>query len=369
MELDIEKLHNIESAVATLRANGLEEITTAPRYHSSGFGGTIYKREEGLNVADPRVIQLINNNIVVLDAGIDYILNHVSDDTKYRSEAAEYFEQVFKNYKLKSLKGNPVELGHKQFSSALGEREYDDESLVFDGGIVIFQGLSNILRNNFLKALRDLTVRKAYSLVFLAHSQVVSAVALDFNNYKAKFNIDLENLYDRHGWRTATDFTIDGVDSDETICKISDSGYIQIDINRTDIVNLFNANIFCSHLRSNNKKVLIASIESVSDEEIAGAAKKIKTVTDLNGVKMYRIKKGMVIKNSQEVNDYWGWRRRTVEEQNKSVGSLEGHYIAVMDTPENSFKTIGTTLGRTISSCSKQLTNKVMESLDLDNLI
>lgn len=368
MELDIEKLHSIESAVASLQANGLEGITNAPRYHSGGFGGTFYTKENGAYVADSRAIQIINNNIVVLDAGIDYILSHVSDETEYRSKALEYLGEVFYKSKDKSKRLNPLSAGHKHFCSAFGDKDYEDETLIFDGNIVIFQGLSNILRNNFLKALRDLTVRKAYSLVFLAHSQVVSATALDFNTYKDKFREDIRNLYDRHGWHSATDFTIDG-DFENTVCEISDNGDIKMNIKRSDIVDLFNAGILCSQLRFNNKKVLIAGIESVSDDEIASAAKKIKTVTDINGVKMYRIKTGMVIKNSQEVNDYWRWRRKDREQQAKSVGSLEGYYIAVMDTPENSFKTIGTTLGRTISSCSKQLTNKVMESLDLDNLI
>lgn len=366
MELDIEKLHDIESAVFSLQANGLETIGPGPRYEPAGFGGTFYQKENGVYSADKRAIEIINNNIVVLDAGIDYILSHVSDDTEYRAKALEYLEHVFHCSKQKSIQGSPLSLGHKQFSSAFGAKAYEDETLVFDANMVVFQGLSNILRMNLLKALRDLTVRKTYSLVFLAHSQVVSAIALDFNNFKTQFDIDVRGLYDRHGWYNLVDLQLD---TEETACELHNDGGIRMHIARPDTVSLFNADILCSNLRFNNKKVLIAGIEEVSAEEIAGAAKKIKTVTDLNGVRMYRITKGLVIKNSQEVNDYWRWRRKDREQQEKSVGTLENHYIAVMDTPENSFKTIGTTLGRTISSCSRQLTNKVMASLDLDDLI
>ena len=226
-----------------------------------------------------------------------------------------------------------------------------------------------VLRDNFRSALKNLVQRKGATQMFFACGMVVSVTALEFSTFKQKYKVDLENLYDRYGWRSATNFEVDT--GEELYCGLgeSSSNSITLRIPRNSLVSLFNAGLMSSELRSNNKKLILGGVTPVPQSEIEAAAKKIKTVTDINGLKLYRITAGMLIKNSQIVNDYWSFQRKDKEDALKLFENLEGQYVAVMDTPENSFKTVGSSLGRTISSCSKQLTNKVMESLDLDDLI
>ncbi|MDB4408935.1 hypothetical protein N9165_02615, partial [Akkermansiaceae bacterium] len=280
---------------------------------------------------------------------------------------ALYLRDVAYHTGIKSKVRNPVSHAKNQFASSFGTEYYDDESFKMKDFELEFEGLSGIISSNFKDAIKNLTQRKVYALMFLAHSQVISQQALRFNVYKEQYNKDLHNLYDRHGWSNATDFRVDN--GEESVCEITEEGTISVRVNRQDLTSLFNARIQNNELRFGGKKVIVASLTDVDASEVANAAKKIKTVTDLNGLKLYRIEKGIVIKNSQEVNDYWNWRRFDSERKAKAVSSLEGHFLAVMDTPEMSFQTVGTSLGRTISSCSKQLQNKVMESLDLDDLI
>jgi hypothetical protein len=365
--MNIEKLQSLKTAVADMIDQGLSTLEPVRRYGDSDVSGSYYQvKEHGSFVVHPVALQAMNDNLLVLQAGIDYILSHVSNREVYDESFNEHLNAVSFHSGVASKRKNPINESKAKFASAFGVQHYQDENFSIKDLSLDFQGLSNIISISLLDALKDLTQRKSAAIMFLAHSQVVSQGALRFNLYKEQYAKDLHNLYDRHGWTSATEFK---VDVDESFCGLDDSSMIKVYLDRDDITSLFNAGVKNNDIRSSGKKVIISSVKEVQADEVADAAKKIKTVTDLNGLKLYRIEKGIVIKNSQEVNDYWNWRRFDDERKAKAVGSLEGHYLAIMDTPENSFQTVGTSLGRTISSCSKQLQNKVMESLDLDDLI
>ena len=347
---------------------GVTTLHPIRRYMDGDIEGSFYSvAENGCYVVHPIALRTMNENLMVIQAGIDYILSHVSNRSVYDEEFDIFMRDVSYHTGMKSKVRNPVAQAKALMASGYGEQNYDDESFKTKEVILEWEGLSNIISSSLKEALVNLTQRKAQSLMFLAHGQIISQQALRFNIYKEQYTKDLHNLYDRHGWNSATDFRVDY--GEESVCGLTDDGNISVRVNRADITSLYNANIKNKDLRFGGKKVIVSSLTPVCPDEVAAAAKKIKTVTDLNGLKLYRIDKGIVIKNSQEVNDYWNWRRFSDERKAKAVCSLEGHYLAVMDTPEMSFQTVGTSLGRTISSCSKQLQNKVMESLDLDDLI
>jgi len=366
--MNIEKLRSLKSAVNHMMNEGVTTLEPVRRYMDASIEGSFYSvAENGCYVVHPIALRVMNENLMVIQAGIDYIMSHIKNREVYDAAFDLYLKDVAFHTGVKSKSKNPVFQAKNQMASAFGTEYYDDENFKMKDFRLEFEGLSGIISTNFLDAIKTLTQRKAHALMFLSHSQVISQQALRFNIYKEQYNKDLDNLYDRHGWNMATDFRVDH--GEESACGVTGDGTIAVRVNREDLTSLFNAKIQNNELRFGGKKVIVASLTEVDASEVANAAKKIKTVTDLNGLKLYRIEKGIVIKNSQEVNDYWNWRRFDSERKAKAVSSLEGHYLAVMDTPEMSFQTVGTSLGRTISSCSKQLQNKVMESLDLDDLI
>jgi hypothetical protein len=369
MQLDIEKLHSLESIVNLLIAEGVDTLKPVTRYMSGSLNGSVYQVSGDTLVAHPLVMQALEYNLSVIDTAIDYILNNVSCRKGFDHAVSLYCQEVGAKLEHDSATKNPIGMGHIYFAAAFGNNSYDIDRFNFSKETLVFQGLSNLLRDNYRFALRDLVTRKVATQSFFAGSQVLSITALDFSTFKQKCLTDLSTLYDRYGWRSATKFELDAEKTYCGICPDSSSNYLTAKINRDDLLSLFNANIMSSDLKCNNKKVIVGAVEAVDHSEVEAAAKKIKTVTDINGLKMYRVTSGILLTHSQEINDYWGFQRKDKEQAMKLIDSLEGYYIAVMDTPENSFKTVGSSLGRTISSCSKQLTNKVMSSLDLDDLI
>lgn len=359
------KLFSLREIITKLTREGIGTLEEGRRYGDDIVGSFYIEQENDIYVVDEAARLAVEENVVTCNTGIDYVLSHVKDRAPFDREFESYMTVVNLRTKETTSRMNPLKRGKTCFATAFGNGDYNDMRFS-KGKYLEFQGLSNIIEDSFWQALCDLAERKAYSLVFLSDCLVASGSALKFIEFKQRFQYDLSNLYDRHGWGSATEF---GVDTEESMCGFDDDRKIVMNLDREAISSMFNANIMCGDLRLSGKKLLVGGVTEVPFSEVEEAAKKIKTVTDINGLKMYKIDRGLVISNSQEVNDYWRWRRRTIEEMQKCVSSVEGYYVAVMDTPENSFKTVGTTLGRTISSCSKQLTNKVMESLDLDNLI
>lgn len=133
------------------------------------------------------------------------------------------------------------------------------------------------------------------------------------------------------------------------------------------IKRISDAGLDLSTLCFRYKKAFILDIEEVAQAEIDAAAKKMKFKGDLSTTKIYRIVKGIAIKNTNDIG-YGMWRIfgtdiETVVDRYEI--DLTDHYIAVLKTPTDSMQAITTSIGRSLSSTNRQVMKGVMDSFEL----
>jgi len=244
----------------------------------------------------------------------------------------------------------------------------------------------NFRSNNSINALRDYLDAQvflpSYSFIGEKASRALSThveAAILFNHflesykeidgrevklvtYRCDFKRKLEDYSNTYNWCKI--YSVD-LKANETSITWSAGCKLEINVSHPDLQKLEEAGIDFSHLRLGGKRVIVGQIEDISTAEIEKAAKKIGTPVDTSTIKAYTITEGIKINNIRELSDYWHLMRISEEQRATYTTDLKGAVCVVIETPQSSYTTCATSLGRALASASKKVQGAVMDSLDL----
>ena len=197
-------------------------------------------------------------------------------------------------------------------------------------------------------------LKKALSVRSINVKEVETVTA--YNEIKRVIDFRIE----RWGWRRAHDVTYDSDPySEARIDRENSNRYWNFIYTPDSLKRIKTSGLDLNKLEFRNRKAFVVDIETVDDEEIKAAAKKMKFKGDLSCTKIFRIVSGIAIKNINKI-DGWG-----LAPGDDNQMDLKDHYIAYVNTPNHTFQAITTSIGRSLSSSNKQVTKGVFDSLDL----
>jgi len=213
-------------------------------------------------------------------------------------------------------------------------------------------------------------VQRINALTILLSYRTIDTNFAKYMNNKSDYTTYVGRMLDNYNWSQCISVR-SYEDTKATEIKVKDPGLterLDLDITREDLMTLFeNTNISLKHseLLMNGRKTLIQAVEEVPVDEINKAAKKMKFNGDLSSVRCYKITSGIKVKNSRIFNDYWFMKRCDSIRIEEQLEDISGNYIVVSENDTSKFQSITTSIGRSLSSVNRQVTNKVMDSLDL----
>lgn len=216
----------------------------------------------------------------------------------------------------------------------------------------------------------NMIVQRINALTILQSYRTIDTNFAKYMNNKEKYAKYVSRMLDNYNWQQCV--SVKSLESTkETRLTVGDSGYterLNVEITREDLMNLYeNTNINLNHdeLLMNGRKTIIRAVKEVPQDEINAAAKKMKFNGDLSTVRCYKITSGTKVKNSRIFNDYWFMKRCDNEKITNVLEDISENYIVVSENDTSKFQSITTSIGRSLSSVNRQVTNKVMDSLDL----
>lgn len=240
------------------------------------------------------------------------------------------------------------------------------------------QGTTDTLEDDFVRSVHSL---KHYQEII---SEMINRIAIcrvflerdvvDLNKIKASraknsYLHYVRNLIDAYGWCNTYNHTFD--ENTPTGLTVTEprttNNRLEINLTTDSLLRIKDSGISLDpqDLLANGRRTLIMDIEPVSNEELKQAAHKMKFNGDLSNIKCFKINKGYKIKNTRLFADYWAMRSFATERIFANMEDISGSYIINAETPTTSFQAVTTSIGRSLSSVNRKITNNVMDKLEL----
>jgi len=236
-----------------------------------------------------------------------------------------------------------------------------------------FIGDLSYFQTNCMKMLFDTIQKEQCIRIILDNCNRINAKVLQVQNYKNKYHSYIHGVIENYQWNNMLNYQIveEGSEKNEFLkedryCQ----GKVRVHMTEAQLESLMDADVNLVNANLNGKKTVINELEPVDFSEVEKAAKKISTVSDVSSMKAFKIKNGFLMKSSREVANYWEVRNMQLEDFPKLFTDIsDGAYLVSINTNDKQYVSVTTSLGRSIASVSKKITNNVMDQLNLDDLI
>jgi len=368
-------LRNEIDLVKTLTEQGVTGLTSS-RWDS--IRGPIHTEQKSMRVLRGPITDEVLKELSTIQNGINFIMSFVKNpneyDTAYSSFKDDKTELDNQNIKERAKTGFGLELMSKAFGGNASHHDTSGLQNTFERTL-IFEGLSNIIKERLCESLTDLSLRKRSIETLLTAGALIPSHAFNYYRWRTAYQSAIYRLYDRNGWHNALQMDLEATESFCGVHVCHEGSYqtnsLVVKTTEADLLSMYATGLSTSlsELRVSGKKCVITNVEPVDAQDVYCAVKKINTVVDTSSIKVYKINRGFKVMDSATLLSYYGFRNTSEEKALGACASLEGQYMAILEGPETTFVSVGSSLGRAVSSCSKRLQDGVMNSLDLSDLI